>query len=275
MKNEKVGFIGIGQMGKPMALNLKKAGYDVHVFDVNKQAMQEIAKHDISIYPSCRDLSLNVDKSIIVMVRDFKQARDAIFGNKGIAASGRKGLNILVTSTIGPSSAKELGMAASKIKYRMLNAPVSGARHGAEQGSLSLIVSGDEDLYKECKPLFNAIGEKVFYFGSRQESAQGAKLANNLILGVNMIGCLEGFRFAESMGIPEKKFKELLTVSTGNSWVVQNWDWFNTLWEQGHGRPESSIALMYKDFLAAINEGSLPLPLASLVSQFFLDNTKS
>ena len=271
MKNERLGFIGVGQMGKSMAVNLKKAGYDVHIFDVNEMAMQEIQEYGIVTCYSCKDVALAVDNAIIIMVRDDKQVKNVIWGEEGLASSGKQGLGLIVTSTIGLSSARELGRDAVDAGFRMINAPVSGAPHGAEQGTLTFMVSGDEDLYAKCKPIFEAMGKKIFYFGTKQETAQAVKLANNLIYGINVIALIEGFHFAQSMGISDKAFKEVLLVSTGNSWVAQNREWIKAVWEE-EDRPESQIIwdIMAKDLRAVINESNIPLPLTALATQFWL-----
>jgi 3-hydroxyisobutyrate dehydrogenase-like beta-hydroxyacid dehydrogenase len=274
MTGEKLGFIGIGIMGKSMAMNLKKAGYEVYVFDVNEKALEEVKKHGIITCSSCRDVALAVDDTIIIMVRTTEQARNVIFGSEGIVSSGREALNIILTSTVRPSVAKELGEGISKLRYKMINAPVSGGDMGAAKGTLTLMVSGDEELYVKATPIFNAIGKKVFYLGAKQESGQGAKLANNIMLGINMLGCIEGVRFAERMGIPEKTFVQLVSVSTGNSFVIQNWEWFKALWEKEYTR-ECQLATMYKDLLEVIKEGSVSLPITSLASQLFLSKEKS
>lgn len=271
MNGENLGFIGIGQMGRFMALNLKKAGYNVHVFDVNEKAMEEIKEHGIATCPSPKDVAMSADDTIIVMVRNYKQVRDVLFGEDGIRESGRKNLDIIITSTTNPSFARELGEEATRAGYRMINAPVSGASHGAEKGTLSLMVSGDEALFKKSKPIFDAVGKKVFYFGPKQESGQGAKLGNNLAQGISMLGCLEAFRFATRMGISETDFRDLLSVSTGNSWGVQNWEWTRKLWkEKDDPEIRGLLALIYKDLNAALNESSLSLPMLGLAAQIYL-----
>jgi 3-hydroxyisobutyrate dehydrogenase len=273
MKKERIGFIGIGHMGRSMVLNLVEAGYEVYIFDVNEKAMQEMRRNGIITCSCPKDVSLEVDNTVLIMVRDTQQVKDVILSNEGILSSGREGLNIIVTSTINPSAAKELGETVSRAKCKMVNAPVSGGTHGAESGTLTLMVSGDEKLYMKAKPIFEAIGEKVFYFGPRQESGQGAKLANNLILGINIQGCIEGFGFAERMGISEKAFIELVSVSTGNSWIIQNWEWFKAVWAEECAQ-EGQSPVMHKDLLYAINEADIPLPMTGLAAQLFLLKNK-
>lgn len=232
--------------------------------------MREIKKYGIVVCSSCRDVALAVDDTIIIMVRDGKQVKNVIFGNEGLASSGRKGLGLIITSTIELSYARELGEEALKVGFGMINAPVSGSKIGAERGTLTLMVSGDEHLYTKSKPIFDAIGKNVFFFGTKQESGQCAKLANNLIAGINIPAVVEGFRFAESMGISEKTFKELLSVSTGNCWFAQNWEWTKTLWEEDNRESKSVSALFVKDLRAVIDESIIPLPLTGLAAQFWL-----
>ena len=274
MEQEKIGLIGIGQMGKPMAINLKKEGYDVYVFDTDKKKMQEIKEHNIATSLSPKDIALNVDNKVIIMVRDGKQVKSLIFGEEGILSANKQGLIIIVSSTISLADAREIEKDLSGKTIKLLNAPVSGAEKGAQAGTLTLMISGDEDAYNKCKPVFDVIGKEIFYFGTKQESSQAAKLANNLILLVNMYACVEGFKFAQSMGIAEKDFQKLLSVTTGNSWVSQNWSWTKAAFEQGYN-PQSILALGYKDLQGALIEGSVSLPLTGLTAQLILSTKES
>lgn len=271
MKNEKLGFIGVGQMGKPMAINLINAGYEVHAFDINPMAMQEIQRHGVTTRSSSRDVALAADDTIVIMVRNGKQEEDVILGDEGLISSGRRDLNLIVTSTIELKYVRRLGETTANMGCRMLNAPVSGGVAGAQKGTLTLMVSGDEDLYVKSKPILEAMGQKIFYFGTRQETSQGAKLANNLMLGIHIVGCIEGFRFARSIGVSEDTFKELVSHCTGDSWVARNWEWTRALWEDvKKWESRSVLDNQYKDMHAVLDEGRVPLPLTGLVTEFFL-----
>jgi len=271
VKNEKLGFIGVGQMGKHMALNLKNAGYDIYAFDIDRTAMGEIQRHGITTCSSCRKVALAVDDTIIIMVRNGKQEENVIFGEEGLTSSGRQDLNLIVTSTIELTYVRRLGEAVANTGYRMLNVPVSGGVHGAQKGILTLIASGDESLYVKSRPIFDAIGEKIFYFGTEQETSQAAKLANNLMLGINIVSCIEGFRFAKSMGISEETFKELVSYCTGDSWAARNWEWTRALWEDiDKWENKSVLNNQYKDMHAVLDEGRVSLPLTALVTELFL-----
>ena len=116
---------------------------------------------------------------------------------------------------------------------------------------MTIMTDGKKDAVDQCKPYFEAMGKHVFYFGNKAGSAQVAKLSNNLMLAINMVGCTEGLKFAKSFDLPPERLLELVKVSTGDSWVVQNWDVVSKWWEDYE--PNRTLDLVYKDLFALLN----------------------
>jgi 3-hydroxyisobutyrate dehydrogenase len=263
--SEKIGFVGLGEMGLPMAINLQQSGYQVCAFDINQSAYQFLEKQGIVCCKSVREAAENSDNVVISMVRNAQQTESVIFGENGITSSGKPGLIIIVMSTLDFSTMSRLAERVEQSGYQVVDAPVSGAKSGAEAATLTIMTAGRETVVQQCYPYFKAMGKNIFYFGSQFGSAQAAKLANNLILAINMVGCTEGLRFAEKYNLPTDEFLKLLSVSTGNSWVVQNWETVRKWWE--NYQPNTTLDIVYKDLLAIIQECSnthFSLPLGGL-----------
>ncbi|MDI6914690.1 MAG: NAD(P)-dependent oxidoreductase [Desulfitobacteriaceae bacterium] len=263
MKN--IGFIGLGEMGLPMSINLKRAGFQVHAFDVNASSCREGEKEGVIIYSSPKEVAMKADEAIICMVRNLKQTEDVIFGLDGVVASGKHGKVIIIMSTLDPASITVLAERLLSNGYDLVDAPVSGAKSGAEAGTLTIMTAGKKEIVQRCDNYFKAMGKNIYYFGNKIGSGQAAKLANNLILAINMVGFTEGMKFAQEYELPTSTFRDLITVSTGNSWVAQNWDAVKMWWE--HYSPNTTLDIVYKDLLAIQKdcaERHFALPLGGL-----------
>ena len=250
MKN--IGVIGLGEMGFPMAVNLQKAGFQVFAFDINKKIYPSLEKQGIVCCDSAKDVAQKTDKYIMSIVRDTKQTENVIFGDESIITSGRLDLTVILMSTIGINSIELLEERAKKSNIELVDAPISGAKSGAENATLTVMFAGKETLYKQCLPYFNAIGKNVYYFGAKVGAGQVAKLANNMILAINMVGVAEGLMFAKKYTLPSDELISMLKVSTGNSWVVQNWDVVAKWWE--NYQPNTTLDIVFKDLSVVINE---------------------
>lgn len=269
---EKVGFIGLGEMGLPMALNLQKSGYNVFAYDINKSMYPELQKKGVTCCNSIREVAENSDHAVISVVRDASQTEAVIFGENGIISAKKKNLIIIVMSTLDPYTINQLAEKVEKSDCQLVDAPISGAKSGAENATLTIMTAGPEKAIKRCQPYFKGMGKNIFYFGEQLGAGQAAKLANNLMLAINMVGCTEGLKFANKYNLPLEEFIKLLNVSTGNSWVVQNWDVVKKWWEEY--RPNSTLDIVYKDLFAIIRECSktqFSLPLGGLTFHLLMN----
>lgn len=250
--SERVGMIGLGEMGLPMARNLGRRGFEVLGFDVSEGARERARAEGVVLRPSVREVARDVTRAVISIVRDRAQTEAVLFGEDGVAAAGRSGLAVVVMSTLSPGILQALGLRAAQAGLALLDAPVSGARAGAEAGTLTVMVSGARDAHQACLPYFQAMGTHVFHLGDRPGAGQAAKLTNNLMLAAAMVGCAEGLRFGKRHGIAEERLLELLRVSTADGWVVQHWEEVRRWWTEY--RPGATLDVVEKDLRAIVGD---------------------
>lgn len=274
MEKENVGFIGLGEMGLPMAINLQNAGFQVNAFDVDESRCSVATQAGIICFSSAKEVAIRADRAIFSIVRTIDQTESVIFNENGILGSEKKGLYIIIMSTLDPFSIKNLEKRTRNSGNFIIDAPVSGGKTGAENGTLTILTSGEEEVINECKRYFNNMGKNIFYFGTQVGSGQVAKLSNNLVLAINMVGFAEGMRFAEKFGISNGDFCELINVSTGSSWVSKNWEKQIKYWYEEY-KPNQTLDIVYKDLIAIIktcSENHFSLPFGGLAFQILLDS---
>jgi 3-hydroxyisobutyrate dehydrogenase len=249
---ESVGIIGLGEMGLPMARNLRSAGFGVVGLDVNEAAREAARAAGVQVVETPAEVGRGATRAVLCIVRDLAQTEGVLFGDRGVISSGRRGLGIVIMSTLSPASMRTVAERAGQAGFVVLDAPVSGARSGAEAGTLTIMASGPRTLYESCLPYFSAMGKNVFHLGDAPGAGQAAKLANNLMLAAAMVGCAEGLRFGARHGIPEERLLELLRVSTGNGWVVQHWEDVRRWWSEY--RPGTTLDIVEKDLRSIVQD---------------------
>lgn len=263
-KNKKIGFIGLGTMGFPMALNLKKAGFKVIGFDAYKGVYEKANAAGIMMVDKLKEVAEQADEAIISMVRDYAQNVDILFGENGILSANPKNKTIIVMSTLSPEAMNQLGKKVEEeSELRLISAAVSGGASGAQAGTLSIMTSGSEEIVRSFQPYFDAIGTSTFYYGAEPGNSQVAKLVNNMILGINMNAMAEGLKLAKHYHLPQEEVVKLLQVSTGDSWVARNWS------DVSEWTAETALSVLLKDLIAAYNEGikhNISLPFNALAS---------
>lgn len=263
--SKKIGFVGLGTMGFPMAANLKKAGFEVIGFDAWKGVYEKAEAAGFTMVDTVKEVAELADEAMISMVRDYAQNVDVIFGENGIlSAENTDGKTIIVMSTLSPDAMNELAeRVESQSGLKLISAAVSGGRTGAEAGTLSIMTSGHEEIVKSFAPYFDAMGSNTFYYGPAAGNSQVAKLVNNMILGINMNAVAEGLKLGKHYGLPEEEIINLLQVSTGDSWVARNWS------EVSEWTAETALAVLQKDLIATYNEAikhNLDMPFNALSS---------
>ena len=268
MPQNVVGFIGLGVMGGPMAANLVKAGIEVAGFDPDpaRRAIAETA--GIRLVGTCADAAREATRTVVIIVRDWPQMQAAIYGEGGFAEGAHEGIDLVVMSTIEPSSVRRLAEDLAARGMSVVDAPVSGGSVGAEAGTLSIMTSGSAEALKRVRPLLDAMGKEIFVMGDQPGMGQAAKLANAVMLTANMLGAYEGLRIATANGIDEGQLMELITASRGTSWVSQNWKAVRGFWE-GYV-PGKELDLISKDLRCAMNEADekrISLPVTAVAHQ--------
>ena len=220
---DRYGFVGLGNMGKPMAMNLARAGKKPIVYDLNPDALAGLEAAGASVATSLDDLGRNCDVVEIVVMSD-RQVDGVIVGTEersGLLASMSPGSLIVIHSTVQPETCQRVGAAAKEMGVGVVDAAVSGAEERSLDGTLTLLVGGENNDVERCKPIFDVVGEEVFHMG-KLGMGQAAKLCNNLMSLVNVQVVEEALTLARAAGIDEQQMIEIAKVSTGDSWAVRN-----------------------------------------------------
>lgn len=216
-----IGFIGLGHMGNPMAHNLLKAGYKVHVYDVSTAAVAALTKDGATASPTIAALTENADV-VMTSVQTGQQVSQICLGNDGIFAHAKKGMLYIDTSSIDVTTTRSLHEVAKKLRINMLDAPVSGGVAGAAAATLTFMVGGNEADFQRALPMLQAMGKKIVHTG-QAGSGQAAKICNNLLLGISMIGVCEAFALADKLGLDQKKFFDVSSNSSGQCWSMTSY----------------------------------------------------
>lgn len=268
--SKKIGFVGLGTMGLPMAVNLNRAGFEVIGYDAFEGSRQKAIAAGITMAETLKDVAEQADDAIVSMVRDYAQNVDVILGQDGLLSANPKNLTIIVMSTLDPDTMNELGQQVEEHgEVRLIAAAVSGGSTGAEAGTLSIMASGAEDVMTAASPYFDAVGSNTFYYGSKPGNSQAAKLVNNLVLGINMNAVAEGLKFGAQYNLPEAELLNLFKVSTGDSWVARNWD------AVSEWTADTALAVLLKDLKAAHLKGlehHVAMPFNALSSTQLFDS---
>lgn len=267
-RGETVGFVGLGAMGGPMAANLVRAGYDVVGVEPSESRRSEAVAAGVRPAGAVAEAARAATRVLISIVRDADQTREVVRGPEGLLTAGRRGLLVICMSTLDPSSLQSLSGELGEAGMEVVDAPVSGGVAGAQRGTLTIMLAGAGATLAEVRPLLEAMGSNLFTVGERPGMAQAAKLANQLMLAVNMLGITEGLRIATRHGVDESLLMELLSVSTGGSWAVQNWVDVSGFWRSAE--PGGTLEIILKDLRSTLREADqqrLSLPVTAVVNQ--------
>lgn len=194
----KIGFIGLGIMGKPMARNLLKAGHELVVFDINREAVAQLCTAGAGQSDSCSNVAKEC-RTIITMLPNSPQVREAVFGEDGIAQGAQKGSVLIDMSSIDPTESRKIGMELGEYEIEMLDCPVSGGEPKAIDGTLSVMCGGKKDVFEQYCPVLRDMASSVVYVGGLG-SGNVAKLANQIVVAVNIAAVSEAMTFAKKAG---------------------------------------------------------------------------
>jgi 3-hydroxyisobutyrate dehydrogenase len=215
-----IGFIGLGNMGLPMARNLVKAGHSVQGFDVAPQARAALAA-DGARAVSAAAAAAQGAEIVITMLPAGQQVRAVYQGEGGVIAAARGAL-LIDCSTIDVATARAVAAAAGAAGCELLDAPVSGGTAGAAAGTLTFMVGGSDGAFARAEPVLKAMGRNVLHAGP-SGNGQAAKICNNLMLGIGMIATAEGFLLAEKLGLDAQKLFDISSKSSGQSWSMTSY----------------------------------------------------
>lgn len=216
---QKIGFIGIGIMGKPMALNLLHAGYQVAIYARRPEVAESLLQAGAKSYPSPKELAPHADV-IITMVPATKDVEDVLLGPNGIVHSAKPGTIVIDMSTISPNATQKIAAELAKHQIDMLDAPVSGGEQGAISGELSIMVGGKIHILEKVKPIFDVLGKQYVHIGDHG-AGQVAKVCNQIIIAETIVAVDEALRLAKKSGVNPAKVREALLGGFASSRVLE------------------------------------------------------
>ena len=266
-----IAFIGVGNMGNPMADQLVKAGKEVKAFDVSPEVIKIAKESGLNVVSTIDEL-LDGASTVISMLPEGKHVRSLYLGDKGILNKIPKECLIIDCSTIDIETSLELGNEAKKLGIKMIDAPVTGGVMGARIGKLNFLVGGSDEAVALAKPLFDIMGQKILHAGA-QGSGVGVKICNNMSLGISMIAASESLMLAKRLKMDIKKVHEIIKEASGNNWAMTNYTPLPNLTDgvpsNNKYRPGFTAAMMRKDLRLAIDaaqsvDASTPLGKAAL-----------
>jgi len=273
--SELIAFIGVGNMGNPMAENLIKAGKKVRVFDVSKEMIEKAKEKKFDIADSINDLLNDSVTVVVTMLPAGKHSREVYLGKDGIINKVSKDCLLIDCSTIDIKTSVEIGTKAKEKGIKMIDAPVSGGVMGAKNAALTFLVGGTKDAFDLAKPLLEIMGKNIFHAGELG-CGNGAKICNNMALGISMIGASEALMLAKRLNIDIKKVHEIMKNASGNSWPISVYPPLPGLKEgvpsNNKYRPGFSAGMMSKDLKLAIEcaeEVKANTPLGSTANNIY------
>lgn len=251
---ELVAFIGVGNMGCPMAENLMKSGKKIKVFDVSKKMTQIAKEKNLEVIEHLNDLITNDVTTVITMLPEGKHSKEVFMGDNGIINKVSKNCLLIDCSTIDIQTSIEIGKKATENGIKMIDAPVSGGVMGAQKATLNIMVGGTKEAFELALPLLKIMGKNIFHAGDLG-SGNGAKICNNMSLGIAMIAASESLMLAKRLNIDIKKVHEIMKNASGNSWPISVYPPLPGLIEgtpsNNNYRPGFSAGMMNKDLKLA------------------------
>ncbi|WP_226686454.1 3-hydroxyisobutyrate dehydrogenase [Stutzerimonas stutzeri] len=220
-----IGFIGLGNMGAPMAHNLLKAGHQLSVFDLNAAAVENLVGAGALPVDSPTTIAQGNAELIITMLPAAAHVKSVYLGENGLIARTRAGVMLIDCSTIDPHSAREVAKAAAEHGNSMLDAPVSGGTGGAAAGTLTFMVGGSDADFDRAQPILAAMGKNIVHCGAAG-NGQVAKVANNMLLGISMIGVAEAMALGVALGMDAKTLAGVINTSSGRCWSSDTYNPF-------------------------------------------------
>ena len=269
MNKERIGFIGVGAMGRPMAKNLLKAGYPLTVYDLNPEPIKEVIAHGAKAAGSSAEAARDAEV-IITMLPACDEVKAAVLGAGGVLGGATEGALLIDMSSIAPHTSKLVASEAAKVGVRFLDAPVSGGVTAAENGTLTIIVGGDRALLDEHIDLMQAMGKNIYHVGD-VGMGETVKMINQVLAGINMLAIAEAFVLGTKLGADPETIYKVIRVSAGNSFLIDA-RVPDYLLKGDFSRPGFALDLMLKDLGLAIESAKInkiPLFLTGQAYQYF------
>jgi len=265
--DRRVGFIGLGIMGKPMALNLIKAGFEVTVYNRTASKTESLVSQGAKKAKSPREVAEETTV-VITMVSDTPDVESVILGKNGVIEGVKPDSVVIDMSTISPEATRRIASRLKEKGAHMLDAPVSGGEQGAIEGTLSIMVGGDAEIFERCQPIFQAMGKNIIHVG-QNGMGQTVKLINQILAAGTLNAVAEALLFAQKSGVNLEKAIEAVKGGAASSWQLIN---LAPRIIKRDFRPGFMIDLMQKDLnlvMRTADEMKVPLPATSLIHQMY------
>ncbi|MCB1691917.1 MAG: 3-hydroxyisobutyrate dehydrogenase [Pseudomonadales bacterium] len=273
----KIGFIGLGNMGGPMATNLLKAGHSVKVFDIVDDLTKPLARDGATVAESAAAAVTDVEV-LISMLPASVHVESLYLGKSGLLERIDPATLVVDSSTIAPSSAVKVATAASEKGIAMIDAPVSGGVGGAVAGTLTFIVGGSTEAFERARPILADMGKNLFHAGDAG-AGQVAKICNNMLLSVLMTGTAEALQLGVSKGLDPAVLSEIMRKSSGGNWALEVYNpWPGVMENVPASRDYEGgflVDLMIKDLglaMEAAMEAGTSTPMGSLARNLYLNH---
>lgn len=270
----KIAFIGLGNMGAPMAVNLVKAGHEVTVFDLVPAAVRQLTDEGAGKADSAAAAVAGAEV-VISMLPAGRHVRDVYLGDGAVLENAGDGTLLIDCSTIAAEDARSVAGAATAQGLPFIDAPVSGGVGGARAGTLTFICGGEAEAVERARPILEVMGKAVFHAGPHG-AGQVGKMCNNMLLGILMIGTSEALNLAEAHGLDPKVVSEIMKASSGGNWALQVYNPYPGVMENApasnHYRGGFVVDLMAKDLALAMNmalASDTATPLGSMARSLY------
>jgi 3-hydroxyisobutyrate dehydrogenase-like beta-hydroxyacid dehydrogenase len=266
----KTGYIGLGNMGKPISSNVLKAGFDVMVYDIREEPMRQLADLGAKTARSPREIAEHAEV-IELSVVDDAQVADVVTGENGLLAGARPGSVIAIHSTIHPSTPRKMAEAAKPAGVGIVDAALSGGSTGARAGTLCYMVGGEKADVAKCWPVFQACGEHIIHVGGVGMGA-ATKLAQQVIICLNRLAAYEGMHLAERAGVDIEALQAVISVTTARNHFAEHWAENRRLTGTDSTDPQGMAHLFWKGLNPALELGhelGFSMPATALVQQLF------
>lgn len=262
-----IGFIGLGLMGRPMAINLARGGHTLHLWARRPAALEPFAQFGAHAHVSAADVARHADV-VFTMVADAPDVEEVCFGPGGLVESGKRGLIVSDSSTIAPAAAKRIAARLAEHGMLLLDAPVSGGEVGAINANLTFMVGGDKAAFDQVRPLYELMGKTISHVGA-PGAGQVTKACNQIVVALTMEGVAEALTFARKSGVDGAKVREALLGGFAYSKILEHHG--NKMLER-NWKPGFKAWMQQKDLrivLQSAHELGLALPGAAAVAQMF------
>lgn len=264
----KIGFIGIGNMGTPMSINLLKAGHELTVYDILVEAMAEPVRLGAKA-AGCPKEVAQASNVVMTSLPTPKALEEVVLGRDGVLEGARRGCILIDTSTVSPSTIKKIAAIAKDRGVEVLDAPVSGGVAGARAKTLTVMVGGDKRVFEGCLEILRAIGKNIYHVGD-VGAGNTVKLVNNLMSLVNVVTLSEGMVLGMKAGVDPETLYQVIKVSTGRSYALEVK--LPKIISKGRFEAGFAIDLACKDLGLAVDLGrelGLPLFVTSIAQQVY------